>query len=766
MADGSSQPAPAYNTAVDVPQDQRTIFDGDTFALSSPDGNIGGYGPEGFYSQQRRILSRLRLTVNGEPPRALGGDQRDSFTGTFVLRTRSGDIPADTGTAILRQRAVSGGCLREDLAVTNHSAEPVALTLKLEFGVDNAQLVDVRSGAVSRSPAATEQVNTPDNGTLRMVLRSDTTTGALVEVEPMTAGPALTIDSDDSSLSFDLRLAPQETWRTSVGIRSLRNGVPLPTPFPFGKPIKNSEPARRSAHWLRGTARIAAGPARLDATFNGLMVQAEQDLGALRINDIPGMTSLDSESRPPAAGSPWFMYLYFRDALLAGIMSLPLQPQLLIGTVRVGARLQGSRVNPLIEEEPGKILNRVRHDPAGLSHYYGSVDATPLFVMAVGELHRWGFGNDVADLMPNVDAALQWISEYGDKDGDGFVEYQSPPESVRKGQNQCWRDSPDSMNFFDGTPAMTPIAAGDVQGYVYGAYLARADIAASMGDAATEQRYLQKAAELKRRFDNGFWLSDEAFPALALDRDKRPLDVVTSDAGHLLWTGIVNDNKAAIVADRLLSPELFTGFGLRTLSSRAAIYNPTRYHNGAVWPHNTAIGVAGLTRYGHIDHAGRLAEGLFLAAQHMPTNRFPELFCGFGKDEVNKPVWYPGGCEPQLWGAAIPPLLARSFLGLEPNLPRNQVRLNPALPQFLSGLQLNGISLGGSKIDVRLGRDTRGNILPPAVTGASRDTTLLTAPLFGSDSYHPRRLRARTMPARVATGLRDKAEDLLLRHRR
>lgn len=432
---------------------------------------------------------------------------------------------------------------------------------------------------------------------------------------------------------------------------------------------------------------------------------------------------------PPAAGAPWFIYLFGRDALLAGIMAMPVHPEPLLASVRTLAALQGSRVDPITEEAPGNFPHRVRRDPGGHPRYYGAADVPPLFVMAIGELYRWGYGDQVREFVPNVDRALEWIESYGDRDGDGFVEYHSPAESFRKLRNQSWRDSDDSMSFGDGELAQTPIAAADVQGYVYAAYLARTDIAAE-GDSQMAASYERRAADFQRSFHEQFWLPEQSYYALALDRDKRPLDVISSDPGHLLWTGIVPGGAVAgMVAERLMSPELFTGFGFRSLSPSSTRYNPARYHNGPVWPHDTAIGAAGLAHNGFTDDAMTAVGGL-LAAAALPDRRLPELICGFDRGRFPTPVLYPGGCSPQLWGAAVPPQLVRTCLGLEPDVPRGRLRWRPCLPEGISELHVRGVSLGSRKVDLSVQRDNDG-ALRSEISGAE-DLTVIEGPLFGA----------------------------------
>jgi len=370
------------------------------------------------------------------------------------------------------------------------------------------------------------------------------------------------------------------------------------------------------------------------------------------------------------------------------------------------ADLQGERIDAITEEEPGKIIHELRDglDSATLPDdsrrtYFGSADASPLFVMLVGELVRWGEDEQaVQELLPHVDRALDWIGSFGDADGDCFVEYQRKTD--RGLINQGWKDSFDGINFADGTLARAPIALAEVQGYVYAAYLARANIAQKMGDTATRRRYAERAAALKHAFNEAFWLPDKGWYAVGLDRDKRPIDALASNMGHCLFTGIADVDKAATVADQLMSPQMFSGWGIRTLASSMRAYNPMSYHNGSVWPHDNALTAAGLMRYGYVEQAQRVAMGLLDAAQAF-DGRLPELFCGFDRTEYPQPLPYPTSCSPQAWAAATPLYLLRILLRFDPCIPCGRVWLAPALPPDLARLSIEKFSLAGEKVSIQ-----------------------------------------------------------------
>jgi glycogen debranching enzyme len=462
---------------------------------------------------------------------------------------------------------------------------------------------------------------------------------------------------------------------------------------PRGQAVEHAIPARRLREWRQSAPQLRTADRDLAAVLH----RSVEDLGALRIFDP------EHPGRPVvAAGAPWFMALFGRDSLLTSWMLLPWDAGLAIGTLQTLASRQGNAIDPASEEEPGKILHEVRLGPAarlalgGRSAYYGTADATALFVMLLGELQRWG-GHDaeVRALLPHADRALEWIERYGDADGDGFVEYSR--KTSRGLINQGWKDSPDGVNFADGRLAEPPIALAEVQGYTYAAYRARARLAAAAGDAAGAGHWDAKADQIKEAFNDAYWLADRGWFAVALDRAKRPVDSHTSNIGHCLWTGIADPGKAALVAEQLLSNDMFSGWGIRTLAASMTAYNPMSYHNGSVWPHDNALCAAGLIRYGFTGHAQRIAEAIFDAAGHF-GHRLPELFCGFARTDHPVPVPYPASCSPQAWAAAAPLQLLHSLLRFTPELSAGRVWCAPAVPERYLPLHLRNLRLGKSRL--------------------------------------------------------------------
>jgi glycogen debranching enzyme len=462
----------------------------------------------------------------------------------------------------------------------------------------------------------------------------------------------------------------------------------------------------------------------LDTDHDGLrmvVAKSAEDLGALRIfdPDFPERTVV-------AAGAPWFMTLFGRDSLITSWMALLVDPDLALGVLQTLARFQGKDVDPKTEEEPGRILHEMRFGDApslslgGGKVYYGTADATPLFVMLLGELRRWGLAKEAVDqLLPHADRAIDWIENYGDRDGDGYVEYLRT--SDRGLYNQGWKDSHDGVRFADGRIAEAPIALCEVQGYVYGAYLARAYFAGEQGEHDLQADLRRRAAKLKAQFNRDFWLADKGWLAMGLDKDKRPVDGLASNMGHCLWTGILDADKASLVAKRLLSRDMFTGWGVRTLAASMKGYNPISYHCGSVWPHDNAIVAAGLMRYGFVREAQRVIMGMLDAAVAQ-GGRLPELFSGLDRLEMPTVVAYPTSCSPQAWAAASPLLMLRTLLRLDPWVPRGKVWLHPALPEQIGCLRVDRIPLAGARVSVSVDGDQ------VDVSGLPSDLELVDAP--------------------------------------
>lgn len=674
-----------------------TLVEGSSFCICTPGGDLDGAGPHGVFFRDTRILSRWELRVDGEIPEPLAAMTPEPYRGTFLGRLPRRTGRTDTNLLVQRDRRVGNG-MREDLLIRNSAEEPAACTVTVTVEADFADLFEVKEGRVQ----ARGERRVQGQGE-RLVLDQrwrDHHRGAVVLAPGGSLDAVSSVAHSAGSIRYEVVVPARGQWTASLLVQPVVDGADVAPSFPLDRPVRESLPARRLQRWQETTPIATTGHEGLQRVLR----RSQQDLGALRIFDPE-----DPALAAVAAGAPWFMALFGRDSLLTAYMALPVDPSLALGTLRTLARYQGRTTDPLTEEEPGRILHEVRLGVesglalGGGSTYYGTVDATPLFVVLLGELARWGADpQHVAELLPHADRALEWIRRHGDRDGDGFVEYQRATD--RGLANQGWKDSWDGITSADGRPAEAPIALCEVQGYVYEAYRTRAGLARTVGEEDVARGWDDRAAALKEAFNERFWLPERGWFALALDRDERPVDACASNMGHCLWSGIVDEDKAPLVAEHLLSPAMFSGWGVRTLSSAMGAYDPVSYHNGSVWPHDNALVVAGLVRYGFVQEAQRVAEALLEAAQHF-GGRLPELFCGFDRGEYPEPVPYPTSCSPQAWAAAAPVQLIRTLLRFDPHLPRDELWVDPALPPAFTPLRVEGVALGDARIDLAVSAD-------------------------------------------------------------
>ncbi len=663
-----------------------TLVEGSSFCLSGRTGDIDASLPQGLFLLDTRLLSTWCLLVDGRALEPLAVSHSAPFQGTFLGRVRTDVGRAESDVVVFRRRSVGRG-MREQLSVRNYGSAPVSVRLELFADTDFADLFSVKE----------LRAQVPDGmrascGPTQLAFEQDSPRG-LLEVHVALSEEA---EVAPGHATWDLELEAKGTAELCVEVHLRVAGQGFDPRFRCGEEEHDAEPMARLEQWRAGAPRLRTDHKILER----VVARSIEDLGALRIFDPE-----HPDTPVIAAGAPWFMTLFGRDSLITGWMSLLVDPSLAVGVVETLARLQGTTVDPDSEEEPGRILHEVRFDTSsslslgGGSIYYGTVDATPLFVMLLGELGRWGLADEVVHrLLPAADRALEWIERFGDEDGDGYVTYERSSEGGLA--NQGWKDSWDGISFADGRLPEAPIALCEVQGYTYAAYLSRAYFALDAGDGATFDRYRDKAAALKEAFNRDFWLPDRGWFALGLDAERAPIDALASNMGHCLWTGIIDEDKAAAVAERLLSPEMFSGWGIRTLASTMARYNPVSYHNGSVWPHDNALIVAGLMRYGFIEQAHTVIEGLLEAADAM-GGRLPELFAGFDRDELPVPASYPASCVPQAWAAGAPLLLLRSMLHLDPWVRRGRLHVAPTLPPGVDRLELRDVALAGRRVTVR-----------------------------------------------------------------
>jgi glycogen debranching enzyme len=663
-----------------------TLVEGSAFCISGRSGDISAGSPQGVFFRDTRFLSRFELRVNGQQPEPLASTPLDPFSAVFAARTRPRPGRADSTLMVFRHRYLGRG-MREDISVRNFGEEPSYCSIELVMEADFADLFEVKEGRVHLEG---ERSTAPAGDSLSFRYRRGATRrGARVSFGHTPA--QLTGDA----AVFEVIVPARGTWSTCVQLTPIIEDEEIEPRYKCGEPVERAMPVERLAEWRRNMPMV-------DTDHDGLrhvISRSAEDLGALRIFDPEY-----PERAVVAAGAPWFMTLFGRDSLLTSWFALLVDPDLALGVLQTLARFQGNEVDARKDEEPGRILHEMRFgDAASLSLgggriYYGSADATPLFVMLLGELRRWGLAREVVDsLLPHADRAMEWIAEYGDRDGDGYVEYQRA--SDRGLANQGWKDSWDGVRYADGEVAKAPIALCEVQAYVYGAYLARMHFAREEGQTAIADRYAALATSLKEAFNRDFWLPDRGWFAIGLDAKKQPIDSLTSNMGHCLWTGIVDEDKAEAVADRLMSQAMFSGWGVRTLASDMGGYNPISYHCGSVWPHDNAVLAAGLMRYGFVEQAQRVIMAQLDAAM-CQGGRLPELFTGLARDEFPTVVTYPTSCSPQAWAAAAPLLFLRTLLRLDPWMPHKKLWLSPALPASIGHLRVERIPLVGARVSV------------------------------------------------------------------
>ncbi|MHB1786196.1 MAG: amylo-alpha-1,6-glucosidase [Acidimicrobiales bacterium] len=663
-----------------------TLVEGSSFSISSLSGDIEPGSAQGLFFEDTRFVSTWRLRLDDTELQYLALVPLHPFAATFVSRGQPGLGQSDSTLLVERARYVGNG-MREELILRNLGREPAACSIGFELDADFAHLFEVKENRVKQrgehAVEAASSLMTFSYENQEVTRRLEVQFPAQAHVTPRLARLEVVVPAGGE-------------WSTCFEFRLVVDGEPVELRYGRDAPVENSTPVTRLRAWERTTPRVRADHDGLNATF----VQSERDLGALRIFDPE-----HPDRSVIAAGAPWFMTLFGRDSLITSLMTLDVDPRLATGTLLTLARLQGEKSNDLTEEQPGKILHEMRRgltttaDARASSIYYGSIDSTPLFVILLGELFRWGAAEDViAQLLPHADRALAWIEEFGDRDGDGFVEYQRATD--RGLANQGWKDSFDGVSFAGGRLAEAPVALCEVQGYAYAAFLARAEIARKLGDKPGAQDFEGRAARLKAAFNERFWLEERGYFAMGLDGEKRPIDSLTSNIGHCLWTGIIDEDKAERTVEHLCGPEMFSGWGIRTLASSMARYNPVSYHNGSVWPHDSAICAAGLARYGFLDQAEAVTVGLFAAAESF-GGRLPELFCGFDRGAFPVPVPYPTSCSPQAWASASPFWLLRTtLLRLEPSVPNGVVACAPRIPEAYGVLSVENLFLAGARLSI------------------------------------------------------------------
>ena len=625
-----------------MPEPSIQVLDGSTFVVGDRRGDVLQQTgqPHGFFSSDTRFISHWELRIDGICGDLLSLNQREHLAAQFFLAAPTSTPHDESAYSVIRERVIDQVWF-ERITVVNNRSEPISLNMQMLVDTDFADIFEIKEGA----PRPRER---------------------------WTVDFTLTPGAEQPGASFSARRAEGSFDDALAG------------------------GSAKLAEWLAEAPTLESDHAPLRNIYRASLT----DLAALRL--FPGTIG---EGSLPAAGLPWFMTLFGRDSLITSFQTLPYVPELARTTLRVLAARQAQGEDAFRDEEPGKIMHEIRFGEQTVfgerphSPYYGSADATPLFLVLLDEYHRWSGDDALArELEPNARAALRWIDEFGDHDQDGYVEYER--RNVISGlANQSWKDSWNSMLFHDGTLASTPIAPSEVQGYVYDAKRRVARLAREVwGDAALAAALEREAERLREGFQRDFWLPERGHYALALDGAKRPLDSLCSNIGHLLWSGIVDDERAESTARSLLGEELFSGWGVRTMGTGDVGYSPLSYHNGTVWPHDNSLIAAGLARYGFREQSNQLTRGLLAASPHF-EHRLPEVFAGYAAELTGVPVVFPTASRPQAWSAGAPLLLITTMLGLKPS--EDGPTADPRLPAEIEFVELRNMNGHNSTIDTR-----------------------------------------------------------------
>jgi glycogen debranching enzyme len=653
------------------------ILDGNTFVVSDDRGDIEASltDPTGLFSYDTRFLSKWVLTIDGQRLNALSVDDLQYFETRFFLVPGTGTVYIDAKLSVIRQRSVAMG-FQERLTVLNHSEKPVTLTIRVEAGSDFADLFEVKDAIAKKgSYSAKVRQGTLELGYERETFRRSTAISASTPAK---------LDAD--SLTFRARIPAHGTWSTELTVETVQT---------YGAVRRTRTNMRRDLdRWLADAPTLQSDNESLSATYR----RSLEDLAALRFSPpVAGGHSL------PAAGLPWFMTMFGRDSIFTSLQALPFAPALAATTLRALGQWQGIHVDDFRDEDPGRILHEMRYgemtafEERPHSPYYGCADATPLYVVLLDEYERWtGDRKLVRELEHEARAALAWIDDYADLQGNGYVWYRRRNEETGL-ENQCWKDSWDSISYSDGRLPGFPRATCELQGYAYDAKMRGARLAREIWkDAPLAERLERDAADLKRRFNRDYWVESGEYFALALDTEGKQVDSLTSNNGHLLWSGIVDKSKAKAVARNLLGPRLFSGWGVRTLAEGEGRYNPIGYHVGTVWPFDNSFIAWGLRRYGFKEEAAEIAAGILDAAEFF-AGRLPEAFGGYERAQTMYPVQYPTACSPQAWSTGTPLLLLRTMLGLVPEGERLVV--DAAVPETIGHLELLDIPGRWGRVD-------------------------------------------------------------------
>lgn len=724
------EPKIAYRTQLPHKTDDLTLIDGRTFLASTVAGNIAPPGaPDvGFFSCDTRFLSQLELKVGGQAMILLSSSTERTYASKIEMTMKTVseestmDVP-ENSIHLRREQVLADSTLFDSLRFENFTDHEQKLLIEITLDADFMDIFQVRGMVRGHSGQYFKPVAKPDSMTFiyRGLDGVERTTTIRFAPEPA--------EIDDRTARWKIRLPP--LTRAEILLR-----ISPQTHIEDQNPSKAPALARSGYTHLLQHRREAFDEWQKDSTWFRSSNQVFDRLLMNNVGDIHALQIPEDDHHIIAAGIPWFDTIFGRDSLIAAYQTAMLNPQLAADTLRVLAKYQGTSVDDLRDEEPGKILHEhrsgemSRRHEVPFGHYYGSVDATPLYLLVFTSVLDWlGDPELYIELMPAAQAALEWIDNYGDLDGDGLIEFKRRSPSGLL--NQGWKDSGDANAFADGTLAEAPIALIEVQGYVYAAKRRMALLMERLGDYEHAGRLKKEAGELRARIDRAFWMPDRQYYAMALDKDKKPLDVISSNPGHLLFTGAISHERAEIVAQTCMREGLNSGWGIRTLSQKERTFNPMSYHRGSVWPHDNSLIVHGLAHSGFKKRAGQICSNLFEAALNFRDYRLPELFCGVQRRPYDVPVEYPVSCSPQAWASGSMFLMLSSLLGLHPSAHSRELQItDPALPPFLDWMHIRNLRVGKSRVSLEFSQhegrtfcnvvDVQGEALRVSVTFDSK----------------------------------------------
>jgi glycogen debranching enzyme len=683
-----------------------TINHGSTFLVCGLDSSIHSEKGQhqGLYSDDTRFLSAHSLRLNSRPLEVVASSRLSFRHARWTLMPSEllsvGGSVSDVSVSVTLDRMVSSRRLHEDITVTGYGEHPVQLMLMLHLASDFADVFEVRQQRWQRRASLTTTWTTDHRRLESFYSRRDFVRRCMVRTP---GDVALTYANGE--LHFPVDLAPRQPWHVCLqyDLVTDRRARPRLTPCPLVAHVEDrAEGLRR--RWHQTVARARPGDPRLMQAYE----QAVEDFAALRLYDH----DFSEDVWLPAAGVPWFVAVFGRDSLIASLQAMPLHPLFAIGTLQKLAAWQSEGDDPVRDAEPGKICHEMRvgewahfrtipHSP-----YYGTADATALYLMLLADAHRW-LGNDQLERFRDTAIrCLDWIDRYGDRDGDGLQEY--APRAPGGYRNQCWRDAEDGVLDEDGGFPPHPIGTCEMQAYVVAAKASVAALFDAWGDGERAQRLRDEAEEMRRRFIDAYWLEEDGTLAFALDGDKRPLRTATSNPGHCLWLGMLDRSRGRRVARRLMQPDLYTGWGLRVLSSDHPAYDPHAYQRGSVWPHDTMLAAAGLRRYGMVDDFWRVVDGMLDAVSAFERTQMPELFAGLERRDPDVPVPYRRANVPQAWAAGTIFHAVRLLLGLQPDVPDGRLYVDPLLPPWCPTLEVSNLRLGGERYIIRAWRTSDG----------------------------------------------------------